>query len=85
MRTFPSYNVTLLFHFLQGKTHIFEAPVEDLQLFLGELGLLLQLVHALGAMTHSGQLKVIFHAVCVRDSNSYPSPQNVRRDADTES
>lgn len=37
-----------------SQTYIFEAPVEDLQFLLGELSLLLQLVHALRAMTHSG-------------------------------
>lgn len=47
-----------------NQTYIFEPSVEDLKLFLGELGLFLQLVHAFGAMTHSGKLKVIFHAVC---------------------
>ncbi len=40
--------------FFFSQTYIFEAPVEDLQLLLGELSLLLQLVHALRAMTHSG-------------------------------
>lgn len=47
-----------------SQTYIFETPVEDLQLLLGELSLLLQLVHAFRTMAHSGQLKVIFHAVC---------------------
>ena len=49
-----------------GATYVLEAPVEDLELLLGELGLLLQLVHALRAMAHGGQLKVIFNAVCGR-------------------
>lgn len=50
-----------------SQTYIFEAPVEDLQLLLGELRLFLQLVHAFRAVTHGGELKVIFHAVCDRE------------------
>ena len=50
-----------------SQTYVFEAPVEDLQLLLGELSLLLQLVHAFGAVAHSGELKVIFDAVCVTE------------------
>lgn len=47
------------------RTYVFEAPVEHLQLFFGELCLLLQLVHAFRPVTNSGELEVIFLAVCV--------------------
>lgn len=50
-----------------SQTYVFEAPVEDLQLLLGELSLLLQLVHAFRAVAHSGELKIIFDAVCVTE------------------
>lgn len=50
-----------------SQTYVFEAPVEDLQLLLGELSLLLQLVHAFRAVAHGGELKVIFDAVCVTE------------------
>lgn len=49
----------------RSRTYIFEASVEHLQLFFGELCLLLQFVHAFRSVTNSGELKVIFHAVCV--------------------
>lgn len=50
-----------------SRTHIFEASVEHLQLFFGELCLLLQLVHALRPVANGGELEVIFHAVCVTE------------------
>lgn len=45
-------------------THVLEASVQDLQLFAGELGLLLELLQPLGAVADSGELKLILDAVC---------------------
>lgn len=46
-----------------GGTHILEAPVEGLQLLLGELGLCLQLVQPLRLVAHRGQLQLTVAAV----------------------
>lgn len=45
-------------------THVLEAPVEALQLLLGELGLCLQLVKPLWLVAHCGQLQLTVAAVC---------------------
>lgn len=45
-------------------THVLEAPVQDLQLFAGELGLLLELLQPLGAVADGGELKLILDTVC---------------------
>lgn len=45
-------------------THVLEASVQDLQLFAGELGLLLELLQPLGAVADGGELKLILDAVC---------------------
>lgn len=44
-------------------THVLEAPVEALQLLLGELGLCLQLVKPLWLVAHCGQLQLTVAAV----------------------
>lgn len=46
-----------------GSTHILEAPVEGLQLLLGELGLGLQLVQPLRLVAHGRQLQLTVAAV----------------------
>lgn len=46
-----------------GSTHVLEAPVEGLQLLLGELGLCLQLVQPLWLVAHCGQLQLTVAAV----------------------
>lgn len=51
--------------------YVFEAPVENLQLLFGELGLLLQFVHAFRPVAHGGELKVIFYAVCARHTHTH--------------
>jgi len=45
-------------------THVLEASVQDLQLFAGELGLLLELLQPLRAVADGGELKLILNAVC---------------------
>lgn len=45
-------------------TYVLEAPVEALQLLLGELGLCLQLVKPLWLVAHCGQLQLTVAAVC---------------------
>lgn len=42
---------------------VLEASVQDLQLFAGELGLLLELLQPLGAVADGGELKLILDAV----------------------
>lgn len=46
-----------------GSTHVLEAPVEGLQLLLGELGLCLQLVQSLRLVAHCGQLQLTVAAI----------------------
>lgn len=49
-------------------SYVLEAAVEDLQLLAGEAGLVLQLLQALRAMAHGGQLQLILNAVCKEET-----------------
>lgn len=56
----------------QTLTDVFESPVEDLQLFLGEVGLLYEAVDPLRSVTHRWQFVIITYVTCMRDKwNSY--------------
>lgn len=61
-------------------SHVFEAPVERLQLLAGELGLSLQLLQALGLVPDGGQLQVAVAAVYGRKR----ATEDRRRGAESE-
>lgn len=51
-------------HLNKAYSYIFEASVERLKLFPGELGLSLELFESLWLVTHHGELEVTVAAVC---------------------
>lgn len=47
-------------------TDVFESPVEDLQLFLAEVGLLNETVEALRSVAHCRQFSLIIRISCMQ-------------------
>lgn len=52
-------------HSQESLTDVFESSVEDLQLFLAEVGLLYEAVEPVRSVTHGGQLSIIIYTSCV--------------------